>query len=163
MAVSDMMITAWITAIERFRQARSAWMKWNGSNPSPPEDPLPEDMSIEEEAAIFADWEKGSDAARGPYDEACETLYALPAPNLEAVIVKLQLVREVLEGRDVELELAPILQLVEQDLRRLADEQGSVDGGDQLKSAPREKASNLGWVGGFLRNCSLSSSASTQT
>lgn len=125
MAVPDTMIAAWLAAIERFRLARSAWMEWNGRNPSPREGQLPEDLSMEEEAAIFADWEKASDAIGGPYDEARGALYALPAPNLEAVIVKLQLAREILVGWDVERELAPILQLVEQDLRRLADEQES--------------------------------------
>lgn len=123
MAVPDTMIAAWLAAIERFRLARSAWMEWGARNPCPREGQLPEDLSMEEEAAIFADWEKGSDAVSVPYDEAREALYALPAPNLDAVIVKLQLAREILVGWDVERELTPILQLVEQDLRRLADEQ----------------------------------------
>jgi hypothetical protein len=123
MAVPDTMIAAWLAAIERFRQARSAWMEWNGRNPSPRESLLSEDLSVEDQAAIFADWEKGSDVVSAPYDEAREALYALPAPNLDAVIVKLQLAREILAGWDVERELTPILQLVEQDLRRLADEQ----------------------------------------
>jgi hypothetical protein len=123
MAVPDTMIAAWLAAIERFRQARSAWMEWGARNPCPREGQLPEDLSMEEEAAIFADWEKGSDAVSVPYDEAREALYARPAPNLDAVIVKLQLAREILVGWDVERELTPILQLVEQDLRRLADEQ----------------------------------------
>lgn len=46
----------------------------------------------------------------------------LPAPNLEGVIVKLQLVREALDGHSIEMELAPFFEAIEQDLRRLAEE-----------------------------------------
>lgn len=122
MPLDDTTIAAWLAAIERFRQTRSAWAEWNSRNPYPKEGTLPKDLDLEEEAAILANWERESEAVGGPYDEAREALYALPAPNLEAVIVKLQLAREILDGWDVQRELMPILQLVEQDLRRIADE-----------------------------------------
>jgi hypothetical protein len=57
----------------------------------------------------------------GPYDEAVDTFRALSAPNLEAVIFKFQLVREALDGHSIERELAPFLQVIEQDLRSLAE------------------------------------------
>ncbi|MDF0546067.1 hypothetical protein PX699_27290 [Sphingobium sp. H39-3-25] len=120
MSVSDTIITTWLAAIARFRQARAAWLEWKSRNPYPTRDILPDD--IEQQRAFLAEWELGSEGVGGPYTDAVDTLQSLPAPNLDAVIVKLQLVREALEGHTVEGELTPVLQLIERDLRRIRDD-----------------------------------------
>lgn len=62
MSVSDTIITTWLTAIARFRQARAAWLEWKSRNPYPTRDILPDD--IEQERAFLAEWELGSEGVR---------------------------------------------------------------------------------------------------
>jgi hypothetical protein len=113
----------WIAALGRFRNAARAFDAWNAHNPCPREGQLPDDADADAIDACFAAWEKGSDAVAGPYDKARDKLRALPAPDLDAVIVKLGMVRDRLEGHSVKRELAPYLQAIERDLRRLAGKQ----------------------------------------
>jgi len=121
MAVPEPMIAAWLVAIDRLRRARSGWLEWAGRNPCPIAVHFSEDFDEQAAAAMVESWEKGSDAVGGPYDEARETLLALPAPNLEAVIVKLQLVRETLETSDEDHMVTPALERIEEDIRWLAN------------------------------------------
>ncbi len=123
----------WIAALARFRDAARAFDAWSASNPCPREDQFPEDADADAIDAPFAEWEKGSDAVAGPYDEARDKLRALPAPDLDAVIVKLGMVRDRLEGHSVKRELGPYLQAIERDLRRLAGEQESAKIDDGLR------------------------------
>lgn len=116
----------WIAALTCFRDAARAFDAWNARNPCPREDQLSDDADADAIDACFAEWENGSDAVAGPYDDARDKLRRLPAPDLDAVIVKLDMVRDRLEGHSVKRELAPYLQAIESDLRRLA---GKADGG----------------------------------
>jgi hypothetical protein len=118
MSEADAALAVWLAALARFRETRLAFNDWKARNPYPASDQLPDDPDAAE--ACLLEWEKGSEAVGGPYCEAVETLKALPAPNLEAVIVKLELVREALDGYSIERELAPFLETIEQDLRHLA-------------------------------------------
>ncbi|MEE4450526.1 hypothetical protein [Novosphingobium resinovorum] len=120
MAERDNMIAAWLAAIERFREARRALDEWKANNPYPGTDLKSEDF--DDANAQVTRWEKGADAFGVPYQEAVEALHALPAPNLDAVIVKVQLAGEDVRGQDIEDRLSPILQTIEQDLRRLVVE-----------------------------------------
>lgn len=120
MSVPDTMITTWLAAIERFRLCRSAWLEWKSRNPYPTEYTLPDDA--EGQMDLVLKWEKGSETVAAPYSDSVDLLQSLPAPNLDAVIVKLQLVREALQGHTVEAELTPVLHLIEQDLCRIRDD-----------------------------------------
>lgn len=122
----------WTAALARFRDAAGAFDAWNARNPCPREDQLPDDYDAEAIDACFAEWERGSDAVAGPYDEARDRLRALPAPDLDAVLVKLDMVRDRLEGHLVKRELAPYLQAIERDLRRLAGKQDGAKTDDRL-------------------------------
>lgn len=116
----DSMIAAWLTAIERWREARRALGEWRTTKPYPCADLLPEDYG--DAADALSRWEQGNDRFAPAYGDAVDALVALPAPNVDAVIVKLQLAREAM-AEGLEDSVAPILEAVEWDLRRLSDEQ----------------------------------------
>ncbi|WP_314716982.1 hypothetical protein [Sphingobium yanoikuyae] len=116
----DSIIAAWLTAIERWREARRALGEWRTTNPYPSADLSRQDH--DEAAGALSRWEQGNDRFAPAYGDAVDALVSLPAPNMDAVIVKLQLAREAL-AEGLEDSVAPIVEAVEWDLRRLSDEQ----------------------------------------
>lgn len=119
MADPNDMIAAWLTALDTFRNTRRAFHDWQAGNPYPDER---EDDPGAANARLLR-WEEGNDRFSLPYQAAVDALHALPAPSLDAAIVKLQLAREDLRSQEIEPRIESILDAIEQDLRRLAHEQ----------------------------------------
>lgn len=124
MTSRDDTIATWLAAIEQFRKTRRAFNEWRSSTPCPDPGLTPE--SYDEACASVLKWERTDASFAVPYETAVQTLLALPAPNIEATIVKVQLAREALRGQDVEETIVPILQTLEQDLHRLADDENGL-------------------------------------
>jgi len=114
----DSIIAAWLAAIERWREARHVLGEWRATNPYPGADTLPEDH--DEAADALSRWERGNDRFAPAYSDAVEALVALPAPNMDAVIINLQLAREAL-AEGMEDYVAQVLEAIERDLRRLSE------------------------------------------
>ncbi|MDH2129501.1 MULTISPECIES: hypothetical protein [Sphingomonadaceae] len=121
MTSRDDMVATWLAAIEQFRKSRHAFTEWRASTPCPDPNLTPEDY--DKACARVHEWERTDASFAVPYESAVQTLLSLPAPNIEAAIVKVQLAREALRDQDVEEIIVPILQTIEQDLHRLADEE----------------------------------------
>jgi hypothetical protein len=109
---------AWEAALQRFREAARARDIWNEQNPFPQPGAWPDDPAAERTAAQR--WEQDVEIVNGPYSDAADALRAMPAPSLEAVIVKLALVRSALDGYEVERDLDPFIRSIERDIERLA-------------------------------------------
>ncbi|MBB4152007.1 hypothetical protein ACFSUK_31900 [Sphingobium scionense] len=125
MTSRDDMVPTWLAAIEQFRKTRHAFTEWRASTPCPDPNLTPEDY--DKACARVRKWERTDASFAVPYETAVQTLLSLPAPNIEAAIVKLQLAREALRDQDVEEIIVPILQTIEQDLHRLADEENGAE------------------------------------
>lgn len=126
MTSRDDMIATWLAAIEQFRKTRRAFNEWRASTPCPDPGLTPEDY--DEACVRVLNWERNDASFAVPYETAVQTLLALPAPNIEAAIVKLQLAREALRDQDMEESIVPILQTIEQDLHRLANDENGLEG-----------------------------------
>jgi hypothetical protein len=99
----------WRTALDRFNEAERVLREWDVRNPYPAAREEDEDA-----------WEMGHETVARPYNEAMKALEKFPAPDLQAVILKLGLLRIYLDGQDNEDELKPRLDSIARDLGRLA-------------------------------------------